>query len=96
MRRALQVRRQQPALHPDADLQLLSDGRADVVILRRCHQGKVLVAVHNITGSRLTLDRRGLEGCSEGDWSDCLSGRSAHLPPRIQLEPYAVHWLIQR
>ena len=96
LRRALQVRRQQPALHPDADLQLLSDGRADLVILRRCHRGKVLVAVHNITGSRLTLDRRGLEGCSEGDWSDCLSGRSAHLPPRIQLEPYAVHWLIQR
>ena len=66
------------------------------MILRRCYQGKVLIAVHNITASRLTLDRRGLEGCGEGSWDDCLSGRSAPLPPRIQLEPYAVHWLIQR
>lgn len=96
LRRALQVRREQPALHPDADLQLLSAGRADLVILRRRYQGKVLVAVHNITGSRLTLDRRGLEGCGEGSWDDCLRGRSVPLPPRIQLEPYAVHWLIQR
>ena len=96
LRWALEVRRQEPALHPDADLQLLSAGRADLVILRRCHQGKVLVAVHNITESRLTLDRRGLEGCGEGSWVDCLSERSAPLPPRIQLEPYAVHWLIQR
>ena len=96
LRRALQVRREQPTLHPDADLQLLSAGRADLVILRRCYQGKVLIAVHNITASRLTLDRRGLEGCGEGSWDDCLSGRSAPLPPRIQLEPYVVHWLIQR
>ena len=94
LRRALEVRRELPALHPDAELQVLSVGRADLVILRRSRQGQVLLAVHNITGSRLTLDRRGLEGCGEGDWADCLSGRSEPLPPLIQLEPYAVHWLM--
>ena len=94
LRRALEVRRELPALHPDAELQVLSVGRADLVILRRSRQGQVLLAVHNLTGSRLTLDRRGLEGCGEGDWADCLSGRSEPLPPLIQLEPYAVHWLM--
>ena len=94
LRRALQVRRQQPALHPDAELEVLSAARADLVILRRRRQGQVLLAVHNLTASRLTLDRRGLADCGEGDWADCLSGRSEPLPPRIQLDPYAVHWLI--
>ena len=95
LRHALQVRREQPALHPDAALKVLSEGRADLVILQRSRQGQVLLAVHNLTASRLTLDLRGLEGCSPGEWADCLSGPLTPVPARIQLEPYAVHWLIR-
>ena len=89
------MRREQPALHPDAALTVLSEGRSDLVILQRSRQGQVLLAVHNLTASRLTLDLRGLEGCDKGAWADCLSGPLVPVPPRIQLEPYAVHWLIR-
>ena len=74
LRRALQVRRDQPALHPDAELQVLSVGRADLVILRRRGQGQVLLAVHNITASRLTL---ALGRLGRGLWS-----RLGRLPQR--------------
>ena len=91
---ALQVRQRQPALHPDAEMEVLSEGRSDRVILRRSHQGKTLVAVHNVTASRLSLSLSGLGGLGDIAWADCLSGPSEPLSSQLQLEPYAVHWLI--
>ena len=91
---ALQVRQRQPALHPDAEMEVLSEGRSDRVILRRSHQGKTLVAVHNVTASRLSLSLSGLGGLGDIVWADCLSGPSEPLSSQLQLEPYAVHWLI--
>ena len=91
---ALQVRQQQPALHPDAEMEVLSEGRSDRVILRRSRQGKTLLAVHNVTASRLSLSLSGLGGLGDIAWADCLSGRSEPLSSQLQLEPYAVHWLI--
>ena len=91
--KALQVRQQQPALHPDAEMELLSEARSDLVILRRARQGRTLVAVHNVTASRLSLSLSGLGGLGDIAWADCLSGTSETLSSQLQLEPYAVHWL---
>ena len=92
---ALQVRRDQPALHPDAAMEVLSAGRSDLVMLRRHGGGQTLVAVHNVTASRLTLTLGRLGGRSGLAWADCLSGSSETHGSQLQLEPYAVHWLIQ-
>jgi len=92
---ALRVRRDQPALHPDAAMEVMSAGRSDLVMLRRRGGGQTLVAVHNVTPSRLTLALGRLGGRTGLAWADCLSGSSETHGSQLQLEPYAVHWLIQ-
>ena len=92
---ALRVRRDQPALHPDAAMEVMSAGRSDLVMLRRRGGGQTLVAVHNVTPSRLTLVLGRLGGRTGLAWADCLSGSSETHGSQLQLEPYAVHWLIQ-
>ena len=89
------MRRDQPALHPDAAMEVLSAGRTDLVMLRRSGGGQTLVAVHNVTPSRLTLVLGRLGGRTGLAWADCLSGSSETHGSQLQLEPYAVHWLIQ-
>ena len=93
--RALDVRKTQVALHPDAALEVLSTGRSDLVILRRSRHGQILLAIHNLTPSRLTLALGGLVDPAAGSWTDCLNGSTDELTSLLQLEPYAVHWLIQ-
>ena len=93
--RALDVRKTQAALHPDAALEVLSTGRSDLVVLRRSRHGQVLLAIHNLTPSRLTLALGGFVDPVTGPWVDCLNGSTEALSSLLQLEPYAVHWLIQ-
>ena len=96
MKQALARRAEMPALHPDAGMELLSPDRRDRVVLRRTHGDQSLVAVHNMTSSRLTLDPARLGGDPETAWTDCFSGQVLD-PRRLHaLEPYAVLWLVQR
>ena len=96
LRQALAVRASLPPLHPDADLTVLSQGRLDRVILRRAREGQTLLAVHNMTSSRLTLRLSRYGEAEDAVWTDCLSGEVLHTNRLHSLEPYAVHWLIQR
>ena len=73
----------------------MSAGRSDLVMLRRRGGGQTLVTVHNVTPSRLTLVLGRLGGRTGLAWTDCLSGSSETHGSQLQLEPYAVHWLIQ-
>ena len=96
LRQALAVRASLSPLHPDADLTVLSQGRLDRVILRRAREGQTLLAVHNMTSSRLTLRLSRYGEAEDAVWTDCLSGEVLHTNRLHSLEPYAVHWLIQR
>ena len=96
LRQALAVRASLPPLHPDADLTVLSQGRLDRVILRRARVGETLLAVHNMTSSRLTLRLSRYGEAEDAVWTDCLSGEVLHTNRLHSLEPYAVHWLIRR
>ena len=95
LRRALAERAVHPALHPDAPMTVLSEGRSDCVILRRSRGGETLVAVHNITAARLSFRLSGLGGDLNQPWADCLSGHVFEPHQSHSLEPYAVHWLVQ-
>ena len=94
---AMAIRGSRAPLHPDAQMTVLSQGRSDQVVLERRSGSEVLVAVHNLTSTRLTLALAGLGSSDDArPWSDCLSGRE--LPPdqgRLLLEPYAVVWLVR-
>ena len=93
--KALAERAVHPALHPDAPMTVLSPDRSDRVILQRSRGGEMLVAVHNMTASRLSLRLAGLGGDLNQPWADCLSGRVFEPHQSYSLEPYAVHWLVQ-
>jgi sucrose phosphorylase len=95
LKRALAERAVHLALHPDAPMQVLSADRLDRVILQRSYGGETLVAVHNITASRLSLRLGRLGGDVNQPWADCLSGHVFAPHQLHSLEPYAVHWLVQ-
>ncbi|ABB27201.1 Alpha amylase, catalytic subdomain [Synechococcus sp. CC9902] len=95
LKRALSERAVHLALHPDASMQVLSADRLDRVILQRSYGGETLVAVHNITASRLSLRLGRLGGDVNQPWADCLSGHVFAPHQLHSLEPYAVHWLVQ-
>jgi len=96
LKQAIAVRALQPALHPDGQLQVLTPDRVDRVVLHRSHAGHDLVAVHNVTSTRLTLDPFGLLDLEDTDpWVDCLSGRTLEPCRRHLLNPYEVLWLVR-
>ncbi|WP_415409051.1 alpha-amylase family glycosyl hydrolase [Synechococcus sp. A10-1-5-9] len=96
LKQAIAVRATQPALHPDGQLQVLTPDRVDRVVLHRSHAGHDLVAVHNVTSTRLTLDPFGLLDLEDTDpWVDCLSGRTLEPCRRHLLNPYEVLWLVR-
>ena len=93
--KALAERAVHRALHPDAPMKVLSADRSDRVILQRFGDGETLVAVHNMTASRLSLRLGDLGGDLNQSWSDCLSGHVFAPHQLHSLEPYAVYWLVQ-
>ena len=95
LKRALAERAVHLALHPDASMEVLSADRLDRVVLQRSYGGETLVAVHNITASRLSLRLGRLGGDVNQPWADCLSGHVFAPHQLHSLEPYAVHWLVQ-
>lgn len=96
LKQAIAVRALQPALHPDGQLQVLTPDRVDRVVLHRSYAGHDLVAVHNVTSTRLTLDPFGLLDLEDTDpWVDCLSGRTLEPCRRHLLNPYEVLWLVR-
>ena len=96
LKQALALRARQPALHPDGELQVLTPDRVDRVVLHRSHAGHDLVAVHNVTSTRLSLDPSGLlDPENTAPWVDCLSGRILEPCRRHLLNPYEVLWLVR-
>ena len=96
LKQALAVRATLPALHPDGQLQVLTPDRVDRVVLRRSHAGHDLLAVHNVTSTRLSLDPSGLLDQEDASlWVDCLSGRTLEPCKRHLLNPYEVLWLVR-
>ena len=96
LKQALSVRATLPALHPDGQLQVLTPDRVDRVVLRRSHADHHLLAVHNVTSTRLSLDPSALLDQEEASpWVDCLSGRTLEPCKRHLLNPYEVLWLVR-
>jgi len=98
LRRAMALRRTQNALAPSAPMALLSGGRADCVVVQRGSGEDVLLAVHNFSEVRLSLSLTNLAHAPAGRcWHDLLA--DGPLPDGqqwIDLEPFAVQWLIPR
>jgi len=98
LQRAMAVRCGQSALDPFAPMRVLSGQRSDLVILRRGEGADFLLAVHNFSDMRLSLPLSGVVEAPAGScWHDVLTGQSvAAGQMALDLEPFSVHWLVQR
>ena len=95
MRRMLAVRRGTRAFDPESDQQVLDMGPAVFAVLRRCHDtGERVLALHNVTGKRVRIDRHVVP--VKGPRTDRLTGQLVWLGEvgeDVVLLPYQVAWL---
>jgi sucrose phosphorylase len=77
---------------------LISDGRSDLVVLKRGTPQQSLYAVHNMTSARLNLPLSTLtEKAALSSWHDCLQECDLESgQQQLQLDPYQVAWLVCR
>jgi sucrose phosphorylase len=103
LRQAMAIRRQQPALAPSVPMTVLSQERSDLVIVQRGEGDDALLAVHNFSGARISLPLSLLPLQMSPQtpvalpWHDLLAdGALVQNQQALDLEPFAVHWLIRR
>lgn len=98
LRHAMGIRSSLKPLQPDAEMRVISRHRSDLVVLQRSKSGESLFAIYNMTSSRLNLALSTLvKDPDRSHWYDCLADQGLPEGQRqLQLEPYAVHWLVQR
>ena len=86
------------ALHPDTPMTLMSEGRSDLVVLKRGMDQQVVYAVHNMTSARLNFPLSTLtDKAALSSWHDALLERDLEIgQQQLQLDPYQVAWLVSR
>ena len=94
--KAMAIRRELPAFHPESPMVCLSGHRPTLVVLRRGQGEQTVWAVHSLTAANTNLNLNTL--LDDGDdptvwsWVDRLQGRSLRTQ-WLPLAPYEVFWL---
>ena len=95
--RRIQVRREQPAFHPDAEQMVLDLDDEVLGIMRVSESGQKIVALYNFTKTFRMVNNgvlRALLGSDMDHWIDLLSDQKlVQDDGGLKLKPYACHWL---
>ncbi|ASP39480.1 alpha-amylase [Bacterioplanes sanyensis] len=91
LRRLIQIRRRQPAFHPNA-CQSVIHINSDVFILQRQCQQQQLFAIANVTERILTLPLAAL-GFLPSGLVDLIAPQGEAVTEQLKLAPYQVVWL---
>ena len=96
-RRLLQIRRRQPAFHPDAQQQVLELDNGLFGLRRVSLDGRQeIVCLFNCTGCAASVPRDSLPAGIDG-WRDLIgSADVSFTQQRVQLSPYAACWFANR
>jgi len=94
-RRRLELRRQQPAFHPDATQQVLDLGAGLFGIRRRAVDGRqTITALYNFTDSEKSAPVAALDE-DRAQWTDLLGGGSVQaVDGAVTLPEYGGYWLV--
>ncbi|NOZ71218.1 MAG: sugar phosphorylase [Chloroflexi bacterium] len=96
-RQFLQVRRQHPAFHPDADQTILSLAPTIFAVLRQAPsaQRDTVLCLVNVTGTMQQIELSSLPASFSppSAWHDLFSGRH-YSPARVIMMAYEVLWLV--
>ena len=93
--RRIQIRRQQPAFHPNATQYTLHFGRAVFAFWRESpNREQSIFALHNVSGQSQTIPLVELNLIATEAWRDLLSGEVfTDLDSELILEPYQSVWI---
>jgi sucrose phosphorylase len=89
--RLLEVRRRQPAFHPQALQRVLGLGGAVFALQRGPREGQTLLALHNLSERPQVVEVPDTDG--PVGWVDLLSGGEVAGAGPLELAPYGVLWL---
>lgn len=96
LKKAMTIRSNLKAFHPEAPMTCLSKDRNDLIILRRGHEHEYVWAVHNFTANNVLLTLSELIpnrfNLTLSKWHDLLMGTQTD-GKTISIRPYSVQWL---
>lgn len=95
MKTLLEIRRQQPAFHPNATQYTLHLGEGLFCFWRQSRRREQSIfCVHNITNKPIAFNLSGLNLVETNDWHDLFTQqRFEDLQESVKLEPYQSLWL---
>ncbi|TKI05054.1 DUF3459 domain-containing protein [Martelella alba] len=82
----IQTRRQQPAFHPDAAMEVQDSDNTLLVFYRR-HERQHMLCVFNLSGKTVSLP------LPQGHYRDVIRGRDIAGGDPLSLDPYQFYWL---
>ncbi len=85
----LQIRRQQPAFHPNADFEVITGLSPKAVVVKRSSSEQTILAITNVSGEPLRL---ALPDMRRSDVTDIISECKV-TAGTIELEPFQFVWL---
>ncbi len=98
LKSAMKTRSKLKAFHPEEPMNCESVARDDIVIFTRGVGPEKVWAIHNMTDKKISLSTLDFSKKEReypvSLWVDCLNKKSFFYPI-IQLNPYAVHWLVE-
>ena len=98
LKNAMKIRSRLKAFDPQEPMVCLSNGRSDCVVICRGTSVDRVWAVHNMTNNKLTFSLTNSLKTSIKEpyyWYDILN-QASYCKSTIELQPYCVHWLIQK
>ena len=96
LRNAMDVRSQSKQFHPCSEMKCLSNGRSDIVVIKRAKGPESVFAIHNMTENKINyqLNDKELPEIinNEFNMQDYLTS-ARYSWKNISLEPFQVLWL---
>lgn len=95
LKQRIEIRKKQPAFHPNATQLTLHLGDALFAFWRESlDRDQSIFAIHNVSDQTVSVPLHELNLISTENWQDLLSGESVNnLSQEITLQPYASVWL---
>ena len=96
LRKAMDIRSKLPQFHPKSDMECLSKGRGDIVVIKRGIGLNAILAIHNMTENKINyrLSDSCIPELIENDFNmqDYLTSAEYNWK-NIELDPFQVIWL---
>ena len=99
LKSAMKVRSKLEAFNPDSSMKCLSSNRRDLVIIERGNGENKVLAIHNMTGTKLNLSLLDPLFCNSSrgsiTWHDHLNNNII-IDSFMELSPYDIKWITRK